>query len=80
MYMDSVISEKLAKRSNSPDFGYDQKVDIYYEMLIGTSPFNPSSLGEHFEMIQDVVYTIPGALLLSKETISFINGIMQRDL
>ena len=83
MYMDPLILQKLNKINNNNSFGYDQKADIWslgtvcYEMLIGTPPFNASNLKELINNIQKGNYSIPNKLKLSKEAISFINGMLQ---
>lgn len=85
MNMDPHILQKMNKMDNSKDFGYDQKADIWslgtvcYEMLIGTTPFEASSLDELAKKLTEGAYKIPNSVTLSKEAISFLNGMMQYD-
>ena len=80
--MDPLILKKLVSDSQkTKQLGYDQKADVWslgticYEMLIGRAAFDSESLDELVEKIERGIYTIPTDL--SKETISFINGMMQ---
>ena len=83
IYMDPQILQKLNKIDNNTSFGYDQKADIWslgavcYEMLIGSPPFTASNLKELIDNIKKGNYSIPNNLKLSKEAISFINGMLQ---
>lgn len=80
--MDPLILKKLVSDSQkTKQLGYDQKADVWslgticYEMLIGRSAYDSESLDELVEKVERGIYTIPTDL--SKETISFINGMMQ---
>ena len=79
------ILAKMRKIENNPNFGYDQKVDIWslgticYEMLIGVPPFDATSYEELISKILKGNYQIPKNLKLSKEAISFINGMLQHN-
>ena len=80
--MDPLILKKLVSDSRkTKQLGYNQKADVWslgticYEMLIGRSAFDLESLDELVEKVERGIYTIPTDL--SKETISFINGMMQ---
>jgi serine/threonine protein kinase len=81
--MDPQILAKMRKIDNNQSFGYDQKADIWslgticYEMLIGVPPFDATSYEELVSKIQKGNYKIPKNLKLSKEAISFINGMLQ---
>ncbi len=81
--MDPQILAKMRKIDNNQSFGYDQKADIWslgticYEMLIGVPPFDATSYEELISKIQKGNYQIPKNLKLSKEAISFINGMLQ---
>ena len=81
--MDPQILAKMRKIDNKQSFGYDQKADIWslgticYEMLIGVPPFDATSYEELVSKIQKGNYKIPKNLKLSKEAISFINGMLQ---
>ena len=81
--MDPQILAKMRKIENNQSFGYDQKADIWslgticYEMLIGVPPFDATSYEELISKIQKGNYQIPKNLKLSKEAISFINGMLQ---
>ena len=79
--MDPVILEKINTGMN---IGYNEQVDIWslgticYEMLVGHKPFNGSSMDELFQKVKNGRYSLP--LTLSKEVVSFINGMLQQDL
>ena len=81
--MDPKKKKKMRKIDNNQSFGYDQKADIWslgticYEMLIGVPPFDATSYEELVSKIQKGNYKIPKNLKLSKEAISFINGMLQ---
>ena len=81
--MDPQILAKMRKIDNNQSFGYDQKADIWslgticYEMLIGVPPFDATSYEELVSKIQKGNYKIPKNLKLSKEAISFINGMLK---
>ena len=81
--MDPQILAKMRKIDNNQSFGYDQKADIWslgticYELLIGVPPFDATSYEELVSKIQKGNYKIPKNLKLSKEAISFINGMLQ---
>ena len=83
--MDPQILAKMRKIDNNQSFGYDQKADIWslgticYEMLIGAPPFDATSYEELVSKIQKGDYKIPNNLKLSKEAISFINGMLQHN-
>ena len=63
--------------------GYNEKVDIWslgtlcYEMLVGTLTFAGRSMEELYEKVKKGTYKLP--LWLSKEAVSFINGMLQYD-
>ena len=82
--MDPIILKKLNSNSKKArQLGYDQKADIWslgticYEMLIGKSAFDAEDMDELVEKIENGTYTVPTNL--SKEVISFINGMLQYD-
>ena len=84
MYMDPIILKKLnSSTKKARQLGYDQKADIWslgticYEMLIGKSAFDAEDMDELVEKIENGTYTVPTNL--SKEVISFINGMLQYD-
>ena len=83
LYMAPQILRKLKKLDNNNSFGYDQKADIWslgtvcYEMLIGTPPFYAENYDDLLEGIQKGNYSIPNNLKLSKEAVSFLNGMIQ---
>ena len=80
--MDPIILKKLNSNSKKArQLGYDQKADIWslgticYEMLIGRSAFDAEDMEELMQKIENGTYTVPTNL--SKEVISFINGMLQ---
>ena len=83
LYMAPQILRKLKKLDNNNSFGYDQKADIWslgtvcYEMLIGTPPFYAENYDDLLKGIQKGNYSIPNNLKLSKEAVSFLNGMIQ---
>ena len=82
--MDPGILRKLNKMENSRNYGYDQKADIWslgticYEMLIGKCTFDAESMKELVSKVERGNYFLP--TYLSKETVSFLNGMLQYDL
>ena len=83
--MDPKILMKMKKIENNQSFGYDQKADIWslgtvcYELLIGAPPFDASSYDDLVSKLQKGSYKIPNQLNLSKQSISFINAMLQFD-
>ena len=82
--MDPIILKKLNSRGKKArQLGYDQKADIWslgticYEMLIGKSAFDAEDMDELVSKIENGTYTVPTTL--SKEVISFLNGMLQYD-
>ena len=79
--MDPVILENI--KTGIPNAGYNEQVDIWslgticYEMLVGHKPFNGKSMDELFQKVKNGTYSLP--LSLSKEVVSFINGMLQQD-
>ena len=80
--MDPAILKELAKRGKKTrKLGYDQKADIWslgticYEMLIGKCVFNAQDLDALVDQVEKGAYTVPTKL--SKEVISFLNGMLQ---
>ena len=80
--MDPIILKKLNSKSNkNRQLGYDQKADVWslgticYEMLIGRSAFDAKDMEDLVKKIEDGTYVVPTNL--SKEVISFINGMLQ---
>ena len=82
--MDPGILRKLNKMENSRNYGYDQKADIWslgticYEMLIGKCTFDAESMRELLSKVEAGNYFLPTSL--SKEAVSFLNGMLQYDL
>ena len=82
--MDPGILRKLNKMENSRNYGYDQKADIWslgticYEMLIGKCTFDAQSMRELLTKVESGNYFLP--TYLSKEAVSFLNGMLQYDL
>ena len=80
--MDPIILKKLnSSNKKTRQLGYDQKADVWslgticYEMLIGRSAFDSQDMDELVEKIENGTYSVPTNL--SKEVISFINGMLQ---
>ena len=79
--MDPAILENI--KTGIPNAGYNEKVDIWslgtlcYQMVVGHMPFSGSSMDELFEKVKKGTYKLP--LTLSKEIVSFINGMLQQD-
>ena len=84
VHMDPIILNKLKKRGKKTrKLGYDQKADIWslgticYEMLIGKDVFDANDLNELVQKVENGTYSVPTTL--SKEVISFLNGMLQYD-
>ena len=83
--MDPGILSKLSKKSDNSSFGYDMKADIWslgavcYELLVGVPPFESKTMDELVLKVQEGSYKIPSELNLFKESISFINSMLQFD-
>ena len=80
--MDPLILKKFnSNRIESKDIYYDEKADIWslgalcYQMLLGNNPFNAYNMKELMEKINEGTYKIP--TYLSKEVVSFLNGMLQ---
>ena len=81
--MDPLILKKLYNKNNGKyrQLGYDQKADIWslgticYEMLIGKVAFDAEDMEELINKIEAGKYKVPTNL--SKEVISFLNGMLQ---
>ena len=81
--MDPLILKKLENGKKFRQLGYDQKADIWslgaicYEMLIGKAAFDAEDMDELVDKIETGKYKVPTNL--SKEVVSFINGMLQYD-
>ena len=70
-------------KTGIPNAGYNEKADIWslgtlcYEMLVGHIPFTGGNMEELFQRVKKGNYALP--LTLSKEVVSFINGMLQQD-
>ena len=76
----------LHKLNNDPDYeniGYDEKEDIWslgticYELLMGRSAFESDDMDVLYKKVEKGDYYVP--ITFSKETISFLNGMLQYD-
>ena len=82
--MDPRILRKLNKLEHPNEYGYDEKADIWslgtlcYEMLIGKNIFDADSMKDLVKKVNKGDYFIPTTL--SKEAVSFLNGMLQYDL
>ena len=82
--MDPRILRKLNKLEHPNDYGYDAKADIWslgtlcYEMLIGKNIFDAENMKDLVKKVNKGDYYIPTTL--SKEAVSFLNGMLQYDL
>ena len=83
-YMDPLILKKLNQRNYFLNLeGYDQSVDIWslgaacYEMVLGRRVFNGRNIQDLYIKVEGGNYSIPTNL--SKEFVSFINGMLQYD-
>ena len=80
--MDPQILKNMETRTPNHQ-GYDEKADIWslgtlcYEMLVGHMAFCGSSMQELFQKVKQGTYSLPTNL--SKEVVSFINGMLQKD-
>ena len=82
--MDPSILNAFQKRGKKTrKLGYDQKADIWslgticYQMVIGKCVFNAQDLDELVQKVENGTYSVPTKL--SKELISFLNGMLQYD-
>ena len=82
--MDPFILKKLTERNDLANSeGYDQSCDIWslgsscYEMLIGKRVFNGRNIKDLAKKVEEGNYHLPTNL--SKEVVSFINGMLQYD-
>jgi serine/threonine protein kinase len=79
--MDPQILEHI--NTGIPNSGYNEKVDIWslgtlcYQMVVGHMAFSGSSMEELFQKVKKGNYSLP--MTLSKEIVSFINGMLQQD-
>ena len=83
-YMDPIILKKFKKRTNLKDSeSFDKTCDIWslgsicFELITGERVFNGKSLDQIYEKVEEGNYSLP--LSLSKEIVSFINGMLQYD-
>ena len=80
--MEPHMLNNMELRQNSLE-GYDEKVDIWslgtlcYEMIVGRLTFFGRNMNELYEKVKRGNYKLP--LWLSKEAVSFLNGMLQYD-
>ena len=76
------LLNNMERHQNSLE-GYDEKVDIWslgtlcYEMIVGRLTFFGRNMNELYEKVKRGNYKLP--LWLSKEAVSFLNGMLQYD-
>ena len=82
--MDPIILNKYKKAGGFEKLlSYNEKADIWslgticYKMLTSYNPFNEDNIEDLIEKIKQGYYNIPTNINLSKEIISFINGMLQ---
>ena len=80
--MDPLLLKKYnSNRPETKDIYYDEKADIWslgslcYQMLLGNNPFNAYNMQELMKKIEEGTYKVP--TYLSKEVVSFLNGMLQ---
>ena len=79
--MDPKILQHI--KTGIPNTGYNETVDIWslgtlcYEMVVGHMAFSGASMEELYQKVKNGTYSLP--LTLSKELVSFINGMLQQD-
>jgi len=79
--MDPKLLEVI--KTGAPITGYNESVDIWslgtlcYEMTVGHLTFNGQNLNQLYENVKKGTYYLP--MTLSRELVSFINGMLQQD-
>ena len=81
--MDPLILKKLGGGKKYRQLGYDQKADIWslgaicYQMVIGKPVFDAEDMEDLINKVETGKYKVPTSL--SKEIVSFLNGMLQYD-
>ena len=84
--MDPIILKKYNKAGGYEQLqGYNEKADIwslgtvFYELLTGEALFKVKDMKELVNKVEKGVYTIPTNMNFSKESLAFLNSMLQYD-
>lgn len=85
LWMDPIILNKGRNKNNKQKCYYSEKCDIWslgiiaYQLLIGVMPFKGENWDKLYQEVTNNIFTIPQDRKLSKESISFINRLLNVD-